>query len=220
MERGEHEVPCLCRAESRLNGLGVAHLADENHVRVFPKRRAQRHEEARGVEAHLPLADCRQLVLVQNLYRVLDRDDMALTRPVDVVDHGGQRGGLATPGRSCHEDEAALFVGEAPDGLGQAQLAEGPGMRPDQPEDHPDRAALPVAVDPEAPEVRDGVREVGLVRLVEVLPGPRLHDFFGDLHHVFWPDDRHVSHACELAVDPHSRWRARLQVEIGTFGRR
>ncbi len=92
---------------------------------------------------------------MQNLDRVLNRDDVALTGPVDVVDHGREGRGLAAPGRSGHEDEAALLAGEAPHGLGQVQLTEGAGMGPDEPEDHPNRAALPVAVDPEATKVRD-----------------------------------------------------------------
>ena len=157
---------------------------------------------------------------MEDLDRVLDRDDVALTGPVDVVDHGGERRGLAAPGRSRDEDETALFVGEAPDGLGKVQLTEGAGMGTHQPEDHPDRRALAVAVDPEAAEVRDGVGEVCLVGLLEVLPGPLLHDLLGDLHHVFGLDHRHIGDARQLAVDPHPGWGPRLQVEVGTFRRR
>ena len=156
--------------------------------------------------------------MVQNLYRVLDGDDVALTGPVDVVDHGGQRRRLAAARRPGHEDEPPLFVGETPDRLGEVQVAERPGMGTDEPEDHPDRAALAVGVDPEAPEVRDRVREVGLVRLLEMVPRPLLHDLLGDPHHVVCLDDRHIGDASELAVDPHSGRRPHFQVEIGTLG--
>ena len=69
-----------------------------------------------------------ELVLVEDLDRVLDRDDVALTGPVDVVDHRGERRGLAAPGWPRDEDQAALLVGEPPHGLGKVQLTEGPGM--------------------------------------------------------------------------------------------
>ena len=132
--------PVSAAAECGLHGLGVADLADEDHVRVLAERRAQRDEEVRGVETDLALADRGQLVMVEDLDRVLDRDDVALTGPVDVVDHGCQCRGLAGARRSRHEDQAALLVGEAADRLRQVQLAEGPGVRPHQPEDHADRA--------------------------------------------------------------------------------
>jgi len=99
-------------------------------------------------------ADRGQLVLMQNLDRVLNRDDVALTGPVDVVDHGREGRGLAAPGRSGHEDEAALLAREAPHGLGRFSSPKerawtGRAGRPSH------RAALPVAVDPEATKVRD-----------------------------------------------------------------
>ena len=125
-KRREDEVPGLGRAERRLDGLLVAHLADEDHVRVLAERRAQRDEEARGVEADFPLADCRQLVVVEDLDRVLDRDDVALASPVDVVDHGCECRRLPAAGRPVTSTRPAGLVGESPDRFGKVQLAEGP----------------------------------------------------------------------------------------------
>ena len=45
----------------------VADLADEDHVRVLPKRGAQRVGEAVRIDADLALADARLLVAVQEL---------------------------------------------------------------------------------------------------------------------------------------------------------
>ena len=79
--------------------------------------------------------------------------------------------------------------------------------------------ALLVGVDAEATEVDDRVREVGLVRLFEMVPRPWLHDLLGEPHHVVRLDYRCVRDTDELAVDPHSRRGTYFQVEIGTFRR-
>ena len=158
--------------------------------------------------------------MVEHFDRVLDRDDVTLTGAVDVVDHGCEGGRLSAAGRSCDEYEAPRLVGQAPDGFRQVQLAEGPGMRPDQPEDHSNGAALPVGVDAEAAQARDGVGEVALVRFFETSPRPLLHDLLGDRGHLVRLDDRHIGDASELAIDSHSRWRPHFQVEIGSFCRR
>ena len=64
-------------AESAVcDGLLVAHLADEDHVRVLTQDAAQRAYDV-GVLADLALVDHRALVLVQELDRVLDRHDVA-----------------------------------------------------------------------------------------------------------------------------------------------
>ena len=56
--------------------LGVAHLADQDDVRVLAERRAQRGGEARRVVADLALADHAADVVVGELDRILDRDDV------------------------------------------------------------------------------------------------------------------------------------------------
>ena len=63
--------------ERGLDGLEVAHLADQDHVRVLAERALERAGEARGVEADLALVDDGLLVAVQELDRVLDGDDVA-----------------------------------------------------------------------------------------------------------------------------------------------
>ena len=83
-----------------------------------------------------------------------------------------------------------------------------------QSEHHADCAALTIGIDTETTEVRDGVGEVGLVRVLEMVPGPLLHYFLGDLDHVLCLYEGCVGDAAQLTVDPHS-WRgANLQVKI------
>ena len=115
VQRGEHEVAGLGRAQRGVDRLLVAHLADQDHVRVLAQDAAQRALEGRGVLADLALVDDRVAVAVQELDRVLDRDDVLVHRPVDVVDHRRERGRLARAGRAGEQDDPALLLGELRD---------------------------------------------------------------------------------------------------------
>ena len=112
VQRREDEVARLGRLQRGLRRLGVAQLADQDRVRILAKRAAKRLAEALGVEADLALVDDRALIGVQDLDRVLDRDDVRPPRAVDVVDHRGERRRLARAGRAGDEDEAAVLLGE------------------------------------------------------------------------------------------------------------
>ena len=80
VHRREDEVAGLGRLERGLRGLGVAELADQDHVRVLAQRAAQRLAERLGVEPDLALVDDAALVGMEDLDRVLDRDDVLLPR--------------------------------------------------------------------------------------------------------------------------------------------
>ena len=60
----------------------------------------QRLLEGLGVETDLALVDDAAAVGMEDLDRVLDRDDVLLARAIDVVDYGRERRGLARAGRS------------------------------------------------------------------------------------------------------------------------
>ena len=113
VHRREDEVAGLGGLERGLRGLGVAELADQDHVRVLAQRAAERLEERLGVEADLALVDDAAAVGVQDLDRILDRDDVLPPRAVDVVDHRGERRRLSRAGGAGDEDEAAVLLGEA-----------------------------------------------------------------------------------------------------------
>ena len=80
MQRREDEVAGLGRGERGRDRLEVAHLAEEDHVGVLAQRAAQRLREAGRVAADLALVDDAALVVVEELDRVLDRDDVVATR--------------------------------------------------------------------------------------------------------------------------------------------
>ena len=76
VDRREHEVPGLGGRQRRLDGLLVAHLADQDHVGVLAQHPSQRALEGGGVHADFALVDHRALVRVHELDRVLDRHDV------------------------------------------------------------------------------------------------------------------------------------------------
>ena len=82
------------------------------------------------VEPDLALVDDAAVVGVQDLDRVLDRDDVLLPRAVDVVDHRRERRRLARAGRAGDEHEAAVLVGEALDArrAGRAPRSSAPSL--------------------------------------------------------------------------------------------
>src|SRR6185437_4392711 len=121
-----------------------------------------------GVEADLALVDDAAVVGVEDLDRILDRDDVLPARAVDVVDYGRERRRLAGAGRAGDEDEAAVLAGQALDALRQAQLREARDVLRDHTEGERDRAALAVAVHAEAREAVRRVGDVELAGLVEV----------------------------------------------------
>ena len=69
------------------------------------------------------------LVGVEDLDRVLDRDDVLAPRPVDVADHRRERRRLADAGRAGDEDEAVVVVGEPLDAGGKPELLEARARR-------------------------------------------------------------------------------------------
>ena len=81
-------------------------------------------EKSLGVDAHLALVDHRELVEVQHLDRVLDRDDVHLAVVVDVVDHAGERRRLAGAGRAGDEHQAARLQRQRREHRRQAEVLE------------------------------------------------------------------------------------------------
>ena len=100
VERAEDEHAHRGAAERELDRLELAHLADEQDVRVVAHRALQRRGERLRVLADLAVDDHALLHRVHELDRVLDRDDVPAHVRVDVVDHRRERRRLAAPRRA------------------------------------------------------------------------------------------------------------------------
>ena len=82
VQRREHEVAGVRRLERGVERFEIANLTDEDDVGILTQHAAQRLREARRVGADLALVDVRVDVAMQELDRILDRDDVrvALSR--------------------------------------------------------------------------------------------------------------------------------------------
>src|SRR4051812_38146530 len=105
------------------------------------------------------------LVLVNELDRILDRDDVIGPRAVDVVDHRRQGRRLARTRRSGHEDEAFLESAHLEDRWRELQLLDRANARRNLAEDGAHPAAIEKHVRAESAQALHLVREVGVVTL-------------------------------------------------------
>jgi len=101
--------------QRQTDGLQVAHFADQHDVRILAQCRAQRFAESERVAFDFALVDQAALAFVHEFDRVLDRDDVIGPIVIAVVNHSGQRRGLARTGRAGYKHQAARQ---------QAQIAE------------------------------------------------------------------------------------------------
>ncbi len=161
--------------------LEVAQLADQDDVRVFAERGAQRFGEALRVAVHFALVHQTALVLVDVLDRILDGQDVLVALVVDLVEHRGQRRRLAAAGRPGDQHEPARPLGQRREHLRQAEILEALDLLGNQPVDGADRAALVEDVRAEPRDAADAEREVELERLLEALLLRVGHDAVGEL---------------------------------------
>src|SRR5690606_38917150 len=126
--RGEDEVTRLTDGERRLDGLEIAELAEQYHVGILAQHVLQRLRVARAVGADLALVHDGELVRVQKLDRIFDRDDVVALLAVDLVDERRERRRLARARRPGDEHEAPWLVRERLDHRGEGQLVEAPDL--------------------------------------------------------------------------------------------
>ncbi len=162
VQRREDEVTGLGGGERDRDRLEVPELPDQDHIGVLPERGAQSTGERTRVGADLALVDHGELVLMHEFDRVLDGHDVTRPLLVDSVDHRGERRRLAAARGARDENEAARTEPELAQDRRHVHLLERRHLRRDEP--HRRRHGVPVEerVQPEAPLVAVGVREVEL----------------------------------------------------------
>ncbi len=69
----------------------VPQFTDEDHVWILTQCASDGFGEGGNVHADFALIDRRLLVVVVELDRIFNRDDVMVDRFIDVVDHAGQR---------------------------------------------------------------------------------------------------------------------------------
>ena len=89
---------------------------------------------------------------MDELDRILERDDVLLRGAVDVVDHRRERGALARARAPCHEHEPAGRLGEDAHRVGQAERIELQMAARDASDDRAEETSLEVEMNAEPPE--------------------------------------------------------------------
>ncbi len=211
----EDEVARLGSLEGGLRGFLVAELADEDHVGVLAQDAPESLEIRLGVEPDFALVDDAAPVVVHELDRVLDRDDVLLPAAVDRVDHRREGRRLTRAGRAGHEDEPAVLLGEAAHPVRKAELREARDLLRDEAEGERDRAALAIAVHAEAAQALGEVRRVELARGIEMLTlggSPLGHEREHGLEVGLGQEA--FLHGSQSPVDTGHRRRSDLQVHV------
>ena len=132
VKSGEDQVACLGRGQGGGDRLQVAHLADQDHVRVLAQGGAQAEGEVGGIGADLALVDNRAFVVVKELDRVLDREDVVRRSELITSIIAARVVDLPRAGRPGDEDEAARFRGQLPQDLRDPQGVEAGDLLRDQ----------------------------------------------------------------------------------------
>jgi len=207
------EMTGLGHGQRRLDGLEVAHLTDQHHVRILAQDVLERSAEAHGIGAHLALVDQAALVRVQVLDGILDGDDVLVPLRVDPVDDAGQSGGLPGSGRAGHQDQAAWPLGELARDPGKPQLFEGLDLVGDGSESTRHRATLIEDVGAEPREAPNAKGEIELTVFLEAMllgvGENRVAELLG-----LWGRQRRHLERMQFAVDPELGRAARGDVKI------
>ena len=125
MQRAENKVTGGGRGEGELDRFEIAHFSDEQDVRIFTQRAAQRGGEGACVHADFAMLHEAVLAAMHELDRVFDRDDVIVPLKIRVIHHRRERGGFAGTGRTGDEDEALFQQREFLQHRRQAELVAG-----------------------------------------------------------------------------------------------
>ncbi len=214
--RREDEVARLGRLQRGLGGLAVAQLADHDRVGVLSERAAERLAEARGVEADLALVDDGEVVAMQDLDRVLDRDDVGAARAVDVIENRGERRRLTRASRPGDEHEAALLLGQPLDRTRQTELRKARHLERDQAQHDRDGSPLTKHVHPEARQPRGRVGEVEITARSKLIDARRgIGGELGDTRLEVGRGHRRRDQSGDDPIDAQKGWPVELQVHVG-----
>src|SRR5829696_7470370 len=91
MQSCESQVARFSDPECHLDGFKITHFTDQYNIRVLAECGSKCRSERVGVSRHFTLVHNAILVIVKELDRVLDREDMLVPIDVDLVDHRRKR---------------------------------------------------------------------------------------------------------------------------------
>ena len=146
--------------QNDFDGLTVPHLADQDHFRRLPHSGPQSMGKARRVAVQFPLMNGGTFVVVQELDRIFDGDDVVILFAIDAVEQHGKRRRLARSSRAGDQHDSIPQLCDVGKLLRQAQGSEIGDFRRD--DAHHDRATSPLNknVDAKARQAGQSIRDV------------------------------------------------------------
>ena len=122
VQRAEHQMSGLGSRHRHRDGFRIAHFADENDVGILAHRGAYPLGEGRQVGAELTLDHLGGLAAMDELDRILEADDVDRAGRIQIVDHRGERRGLARAGRAGDQDHPLVIIAELAHDRRESQL--------------------------------------------------------------------------------------------------
>ena len=188
--------------------------ADDDDVGVLSERVAEPSLEGRSVLPHLALVDDRHPVLVQELDRLLDGEDVARHHVVDPVDERRQRRGGARAVRTAHQHEPRFWSLHSITSSGRPRSS-GEGMPGGTSRrTAPTESRCTNAEHAEAALAGDGVRRGELPVLEEPLALRLRQHAEHQAPHIGAVQGGHALHPPQLALEAHHRRAADGEVEV------
>ena len=213
VQRAENQVSGFRGGERQADGLEVTQLADQDDVGVFTQSRTQRLVEAERVAVNFSLIDERLLRLVNELDRILDRQDVIGLVLVDVIDHGREGGTFTRAGRSRYQHDAPGVHRHVLEDRRCAEVVQRQDLGRNDTEDRGRATILVEGVDAEARKLRNLEGEVGLQEFLVVLALLVIHDVVHHAIDVFVGQRRHVD-ALDVTVNTNHRRHATGEVQV------
>src|SRR5262249_16256215 len=103
------------RRQGRGDGFQIAHLADNNYVRILTENVGQGLLKARRIRVDLLLNDNAAKVVVNELDRVFNGDDLSATLAIDQIDHVVEGRRLPHPRGTGDQNKTVGEAGEVID---------------------------------------------------------------------------------------------------------
>lgn len=112
MERREYKVSSFCKCDCGFHGLKVTHFSDDDHIRIFTKNRLDSMTKALKMFSEFSLMNKRKLILVDELYRIFEGDDMSTHGAIDIIQHSRHGCRFTTSCWSSDEDDSFFSIGD------------------------------------------------------------------------------------------------------------
>ena len=106
MKAGKNQMSGFSSSHGSLDSLVVTHFSKKDHIRTLTQGGTQGNQIIGSIRTDLALADNAFVMSVKVFQRVFQRDDMAFTAVIDLVDDTSHGGGFSASGGTCDQNHS------------------------------------------------------------------------------------------------------------------